>query len=396
MRRIIVAALAWAMLFPTCANAGDYLYVWGMETRDPSTGMPPASTMGRDFLAVFDVRRTSPHFGKLLAMLPVGSGARMAHHMNYEMPTDGRLFASDYMTGRGYVLDVRKPGKPALAATFGDADGYTHPHSFARLPNGNTLATYQFKGEPDVAAGALVELDPAGRLVRASDASDSSVEPFIRPYSVLAMPGIDRVVTTSASMLPTDKSTHVVQLWRLSDLKLLKTFALERPPRFADAVAKSASEARLLADGKTVMVVTAGCGLYRLTGLDGDKPEAKFAYDFGFRACGVPVVAGHYWIQTATSGRELISVDVSDPLHPKEADRLWLGAEELPHWVAREANSNRLVITGYGSMATHASFATVNLKSGALALTGRRIDFDRRWPDQWNGPAMPHAAVFGN
>ena len=62
-----------------------------METRDPSTAMPPASSMGRDFLAVFDVGRRSTHFGKLIAMLPVGTGAQMAHHINYEMPSDARF-----------------------------------------------------------------------------------------------------------------------------------------------------------------------------------------------------------------------------------------------------------------------------------------------------------------
>lgn len=91
-----------------------------------------------------------------------------------------------------------------------------------RLPNGNTLATYQFKGQPDVAAGALVELDPVGKLVRASDASDAT-DSFIRPYSLVAVPALDRVVTTSAPMMATDKASHVIQVWRLSDLKLIKS-----------------------------------------------------------------------------------------------------------------------------------------------------------------------------
>jgi hypothetical protein len=50
------------------AAASDYLVVWGMETRGPSTAMPPASTIGRDFLAVFYLRRGSASFGKLVAM----------------------------------------------------------------------------------------------------------------------------------------------------------------------------------------------------------------------------------------------------------------------------------------------------------------------------------------
>ena len=169
MRKWIAVASA-LLSVSTSGRAGDYLYVWGMETRDPAHAMPASSTMGRDFIAVFDVRPNSADFGKLLAMLPVGAKAQMAHHTNYDMPADGRLFASDYMAGEGYVFDLNEPARPKLVAQFADAGPYTHAHSFARLPDGHTLATYQFKGQPDVAAGALVELDSTGRVVRASDA----------------------------------------------------------------------------------------------------------------------------------------------------------------------------------------------------------------------------------
>jgi hypothetical protein len=395
MRLRIALALV-LLLAPARGSGSSYLYVWGMETRDPSTAMPPASSMGRDFLAVFDVRPASRRFGKLIAMLPVGAKGQMAHHANYEMPSDGRLFTSDYMSGDGFVFDLREATRPTLVASFANAGPYTHAHSFVRLPNGHTLATYQFRGEPDVEPGALVELDEAGRVVRTSDASDASVETFIRPYSLVALPGIDRVVTTSAAMLPTGNSTHVVQLWRLSDLKLLKTIALSRPARFADAVAKSATEPRLLNDGKTVLVVTSACGLYRLSGLERDQPQTQLVYDFGYRSCGVPAVVGRYWIQTSFTGHALISLDVSDPSHPVEVGRLSLKPDELPHWVAREPRGNRIVITGFGALATRALFATVNPRTGALSLDRREIDFDRAWPDGWTGPAMPHAALFGN
>lgn len=374
------------------ARAGDYLYVWGMETHDPSKAMPAPETMGRDFLAVFDVRDSSPDFGKLIAMLPVGTKARMAHHTNYEMPADGHLFASDYMAGEGYVFDLKEPGRPRLVADFSTAGPYTHAHSFARLPNGNTLATYQFKGQPDVAAGALVELDPSGQLVRASDASDAA-DSFIRPYSVVAVPALDRVVTTSAPMMPTDKASHVIQVWRLSDLKLIRSIILPRPARFADAIAKNAYEPRLLEDGRTVLVLTSGCGLYQVTNLAGDDPGAQFLHDFGYRACGVPAVAGRYWIQP-TSAHSLVSLDVGDLSRVKEVGNLVLDDDALPHWISKEPAGNRLVITGFGSLATQALFAKIDPKTGALTREPYRIDFDRRWPDGWIGPAMPHGALF--
>lgn len=393
----IKAAIAAVALFTaaSAAAASPYLFVWAMETRDPSTSMPPASTMGRDFVAVFDVRPDSRHFGRLLAMLPVGTRGQMAHHTNYEMPRDGRLFASDYMSGHAYVLDLADPLRPKLSATFANAGPFTHAHSFARLPNGDTLATYQFEGEPDVQSGALVELDAAGKMVRASSAADPKVEPFIRPYSLVVLPKIDRVVTTSADMFPNQKRSHVVQVWRLSDLKLLKTVVLPKPQHYADIVSSGATEPRVLEDGKTVLVVTGACGLYRLTGVESADPSAEFVYDFGSRACGVPVVVGRYWVQTTLSSHSLTSLDVTDPAKPREAGHLALAPEELPHWVSREPGGNRLVVTGYGSLATYALFASVDPRTGALSLDHRRIDFNRSWPDGWKGPAMPHAALFG-
>lgn len=393
MRTLVAAALS-LFFTATAAHAGNYLFVWGMETRDLSTSMPPPAAMGRDFLAVFDVAPRSRHFGKLIAMLPVGTKAQMAHHTNYDMPDDGLLFASDYMSGEGYAIDLKAPASPKLVASFSNAGPYTHAHSFARLANGDTLATYQFRGQPDHAPGALVELDQSGHVVRASDASDAKAESFIRPYSLVAVPLLDRVVTTSAPMLPTKESSHVLQVWRLSDLKLLKTVILPVPPHFGEAVAKSASEPRLLADGKTVLVVTAGCGLYRVTDLASDDPAAEFVYDFGYRSCGVPTVSGHYWLQATTSGRSVVSLDVSDPGHPKHAGELFLPRDSFPHWLSHEANGNRIVITGFGSLSSHALFATLDRKTGALTLDRHSIDFDRKWPDGWNGPAMPHGALF--
>ena len=396
MRGISLVAVS-ALLAAASAHAGSkYLYTWAMQTHDPATATPPADSMGRAFLAVFDVAEDSGEFGRLVAMLPVGKRAQMAHHTNYEMPADGRLFASDYRAAEGYVFDLRDPVKPRLLAGFGDAGPYTHPHSFERLANGHTLATYQFNGAPDTRAGALVELDDDGHVLRKSDAADAEVEPFIRPYSLQVVPKLDRVVTTSADMLPNEASSHVVQVWRLSDLKLLKTVVLSKPKLGKDAVSHNATEPRLLGDGETVLVVTGSCGLYRLDDLAGTEPTAEFVFDFGFRNCAVPTVVGRYWVQTSMAGHALTSLDVSDASHPVEAGHLALRSDALPHWIAHEPAGNRLVITGFGWLTTHVLFASIDPGNGALALDKHQIDFDRTWPDGWVGTAMPHGAIFSN
>jgi hypothetical protein len=77
-----------------------------------------------------------------------------------------------------------------------------------------------------------------------------------------------------------------------------------------------------------------------------------------------------------------------------EAGHLILEDAALPHWLAHEPGGNRIVITGFGRLATRMLFATINPQTGELKLEPHQIDFDRQWPDGWNGPAMPHGSVF--
>jgi hypothetical protein len=83
----------------------------------------------------------------------------MPHHTEYEMPGDGVLWANG----------------------FESAGPYTHPHSFARVPNGNLLAAVQRRlGADGVTTGVLVELDTAGRVLRAVTAATAVTRPFAR------------------------------------------------------------------------------------------------------------------------------------------------------------------------------------------------------------------------
>jgi hypothetical protein len=321
----------------------------------------------------------------------------MAHHTNYAMPPNRKFFANDFLAGRTYIFDLGDPRRPRIPASLLYAGPYSHPHSFAYLANGNVLATYQLKGWRDTAPGALVELDSKGRVLRASDASDPHVDPYIRPYSLLPLEKIDRVVTTSndmfSSMMKTNDS-DVIQIWRLHDLKLLKTLVLPPAPKgFGGQL--NADEAGLLSDGKTVLVKTASCGLYKLSSLTGSNPTAQFVYDFGYRQCAsVPVVVGNYWIQPVFSGHAIVSVDVRDPAHPVEVSHLFFGMRAKPHWMSRERGTNTMVVTGNGSMLNRIYFVTVDPRTGALTLQHQTIDMNRKWPDGWNGPAIPHGTVF--
>lgn len=384
-----VAFLCAVFLLASAAPQQRYLAVWAMEANEF-----PAHGEGNDMLAIFDV---GSDFGKLVSIVPTQTHGLMAHHVNEAMPPNHVLFASDFMAGEGHVFDVSDPHHPRAVGSFGTAHGYSNPHSFVALSTGNTLATYQLNGgreEP----GAIVELAPDGRVVRSSAAA-SPLDPYIRPYGILALEKIDRIVTTSAPMMAAhDQSapTHVIQIWRLSDLKLLQTLPLPKPPNGSATAEYYPDDATLLGDGETVMVKTARCGLFTLANVAAEKPALQFVYDFGGRSCsGVPVLIAHYWVQALQSSHSIVTLDVADPSHPVEVSHLYLGPRAFPHWLSSEPGTGTIVITGYGSLINEIHFASVDQRSGALSLDSRAIDLRHfAWPDGWKGAVIPHGAVF--
>ena len=142
--------------------------------------------------------------------------------------------------------------------------------------------------------------------------------------------------------------------------------------------------------------VSFNCGLFLVRNLASDEPTLQQVYDFGYRTCEVPAVAGDFLVATMQSGHALVSLDVHDPEHPRGVRRILLPPDEYPHWLALEPGGDRLVITGYGALATKARFATLDRHTGKLTLAPDMLDFTRTWPDGWNGSAMPHGAVFSN
>jgi hypothetical protein len=372
-------------------SPSPYLFVWVSD----------ADRKQSDFLAVVDVRPSSRRYGRLVTTLPVGVIGTIAHHTEHEMPEGGILFANGFRAGQTFIFDLTHPAKPRLLGSFGAAGEYMHPHSFVRLPNGNVLSTFQMKGHDNGEPGALVELDPGGRVLRVADASAPDVERFIRPYSLAVVPAIDRVVTSSYDMHKKDKS-HVVQVWRLSDFKLLKTILL--PPGPLGTEGTNSAEPRVLADGRTVLVSTFTCGLYRMRNLESDNPTAEFIHAFEGTNCALPVVAGHFWIQTVPRIHGLISLDVSDLDSPVEVSRLSLGAADETHWISLEPNGERIVVTGSGTLINRVVIVRVNRNTGKLTLDeafhekGSRLpgmDFGRqKWPHGDTGPGVPHGAVF--
>ena len=363
----------------------DYLFVWSAD----------ADGQQSDFLAVIDLNRRSPTFATVVATAPTGVKNGKSHHTEHDMPAGGILFANGFGAGQTWLFDVNRPKAPGIRASFTDAGAMMHPHSFVRLPNNNVLATFQMTGHANDAPGGLAEIDNDGKVVRTSPLTGLTDGEFVRPYSLAVVPALDRIVTTSSDMNEKD-TARSVQIWRLSDLKYLSTVILPPGPR--DKVNLDPAEPRLLADGKTVMVSTFNCGLFLLDGIAGATPSARLVHDFvGPGYCAIPVVAGHYWVQTDPGLPGLVSLDISDPSRPHVVDRLVLGKDEQPHWISLSPDGRRIIISG-GAKAMQARLlmATIDPKTGKLTLDpGLSIDFDRpSWFHGDSGKAIPHGAVF--
>ena len=378
-----------------------HLYVWAGD----------ADRADSDFLAVLDANASSPDYGRVITTLPVGRSGTMPHHTEHRMPNSRHLFANGFLAGETFRFDLEEPEAPRILGSFGAADGFSYPHSYERLPNGNVLATFQGRGEVNLDPGGLVELTDNGRVARSASAADPAApDPLLRPYSLAIVPRLDRVVVTSYDM-GEDMGfqggrrgrTRVVQVWRLSDLAVLRTIDL--PPGPGGGGDEQPGEPRLLGDGINVLVATFTCGLYRMTGLASGWPDAEFVHGFGGGGCALAVVLGNFWIQSVPSAHAVVALDVSNPSEPREVSRVTLGARNSPHWLALDAEGGRIVVADRGDGEPRIVVLTVDPQTGELAVDegfrdpgsdGAGVDFGRsEWPHGSTGAARPHGAVFG-
>jgi hypothetical protein len=373
---------------------GHYMFAW--------TG--DAAKKGVDFLAVIDADPASPTYGKLITTLATDQQTMQVHHTEYTMPASGMLFANDHIAGRTFIFDVRDALHPKVVTSFTDLDGYMHPHSYLRLPNGHVLAAFQHKhpGARDDQlgqSGGLVEIDDQGRVIRSASSADPAFpDALLTPYSLVVLPEIDRVVSTNSSMHEEHIFNGVTfQVWRLSDLKLLKTEHLDVGVNHYGQV--SPEEPRLGPDG-AVYVQTLGCGIERITDIATDAPKSKLVWTFPGSFCGVPTIVGHFLIQSVPTTHGLMVLDISDGANPKEVSRLKLSDDYFPHWTGWDAKTRRLVVTGSENrlylLNLEESTGAVTIDSAFHDANGKPgFDFaNREWPHGWKGSGAPHGVVF--
>lgn len=374
-----------------------YLYVW--------TGTGTPTTKGVNSLVVIDVNAASPKYGTVINALTVDTAGSAPHHTEFELPRSGSFFMNDYGADRSYLVDFSDPVNPRIDARTDIVPRAHMVHSFARLPNGNIVATVQH-GNENVPGnpGGVAEFDGKGKLVRFSTSKDPEFpEARIRTYGIATLPVIDRLVTTSSPM-DTERAANVVQVWRLSDLKLLKTLPV--PEVAGDSAHMYPFEVRTLSDGRTVMMNTYYCGFHRITGLEGEpKIERVMVMEHPKNiGCSVPAIAGRFMVMPIAYGHRFATLDISDPARPKEVMSLPTDTTFFPHWIARDPGSDRVVVTDQGDGPPMVMLGRFDEKTGRIVWDDRFKDvgatksgvsfLNVQWPNGVKGKATPHGAVF--
>jgi hypothetical protein len=381
----------------TAPAPGHYLFAWAGDV----------AQQGNDFLAVIDADPTSASYGKLAATVVTDQQTGQVHHTEYTMPAGGLLFANDHIANRTFVIDVRDPLHPKVAVSFKDLGGYSHPHSFLRLPNGHVLATFQHGHPSDSQArsgigssGGIVEIDDEGQLIRSASTADAGYpDAQLMPYGLLPLPDLDRFVVTNSSMHDADPLGHTFQVWSLSGLKLLHTERLDTGGDQEGDI--NPEEPRRGPDG-SVFVQTLNCGLERVTDVASDHPKSRLVFMFDGSHCGVPTIVSHYLVESVPIVNGVVVVDIADPAKPVEVSRLALAEGFVPHWTGWDPKSERIVVTGIGDL--HRLYLLkLDQKTGAIAMDAAFHDADgkpgfnfddRQWPGGWRGSANPHGVVF--
>lgn len=400
---VVIAALCCASGLPAAGRteqpSARYLFSWsGDENREES-----------DFLAVIDLKRDGDRYGTVVATAPVGEKGLWPHHTEHELGAGRMLFANGFASNRNLLFDLRNPLKPTVVRRFDGVAGLSFLHSFVRLPSGQMMATFQGHGPDNQAPGGIAVFDDAGRVVRSRSAADPSADQTtLRPYSLAVVPALDRVVVALTYMgipawhplrpsIEHDHTGNQVQVYRLSDLSLIKTLRLPAND--------GPNEPRVLADGRTVLVNSVECRLYHVAGLEGTDPQLQVIHEERPRGCAMPLVIGDYWVSAHAADHRVYSLDVRDLKNVRRVSSLSLDERQRPHWLATDGSRIVVVNEPVQTAERRLWMLQVDRASGQLTIDNAfrdagssrpGITFDRgAWPHGSTGNAVPHGTVFG-
>jgi hypothetical protein len=406
-----------------------YLVVWAGD----------ADRTNADFLAVLDADPTSPTYGKVLKTYPVRSRGNEPQALNDAPRADRRVFASGLLTNRTFAFDLRQPlaGRLLHVDEPGPGRRLSAPREYVTLPNGHVAVTCPdpagYRGDPREllgAPGGLVELDADGVFVREVPAGDPAARHLIiAPFGAAAAPAIDRLVTTNAGhgYAATTRGERMpgisVQVWKLGGLRLQRTVVLEAGPRGEENLGPAT--ARFLHRQPFVYVATdQGGALYGSDSTGTANPLFQLVFDFGAGALGGGFAVtpdDHFLVAALTGANRVISLDISDPWHPKPVSAVRLDRDPTdpgkpraggPHAVTMSADGTRIAVSDYTVEAPGLTqdgdrrvyMLRLDPATGRIRIDGAFQDersgevgiaFERPgWPHGETGPARPAGLLF--
>jgi hypothetical protein len=203
----------------------------------------------------------------------------------------------------------------------------------------------------------------------------------------------------------TERTADVIQVWRLSDLSLLKTIPV--PMTEGDSLERYPFELRTMSGGKTALLNSYYCGFFLISGLDGPDPSLALVHQLRNPVgigCSVPVLIDRWWVMPVAYGHRIVSLDIQDPARPVVVSELPTDSTFFPHWLSADPGSNRVVVTEQGDGPGRVMRMRLDRRTGTLSwdekfrdpgAAANGIDFaNRTWPRGITGAAMPHAALF--
>ena len=386
-----------------------------------------------DFLAVIDLQKDSPQFGRPVASLPTGQRNSMPHHMEYETPPAGEpIFMNAHMPETTFIVDVANPTAPQIVHQIQPPEELRFPHDYTRTPSGTRLVGYlrsEGTGPDDSERvnpgdhGGIAEYAADGTLLRTVSAQAPGLKKAMRPYAFALLPEQGHMVVTSAPMIESTWA-DVVQIYSYSDFSLRHTLELPEGALSDGTMVEGSRSAgfgpRVLADG-SVFFNSYGCAFYHLTDIATDTPSLKMVYTIDTEpaekagkirgACGIPIQLGNYWFQPIGKLGQLMVLDLSTPEAPTEVMRLDMPKGFNPHWLAKDPTSNRLIMGAEFGGEEGFMMLRVDAETGKVDFDGdfqgKRPGFfwsetlpgyislnDQNWPHADSGEAWGHAALF--
>lgn len=380
-----------------------------------------------DFLAVVDFDSASPHYGKILRIVPLpvevlgtGAFANEPHHAG--LSSDGRTVALggllSFLRGQAQVFffDVTQPRHPKFIDSNNPADA-SITDEFAPLSTGGFLATFM-GGPAGMHPGRVVAYDAQRNVVQTLPTPADDAEYPFNPHGI-SIDEANNVMVTSDYVCPVS-TLHVgggvphldgsIRVWDLAKRSVVRTIPV------GDMV--GTMDVRLIPGDARHRAFTAGMTDNQLYLVDTQRGTSKAVFDFSSYAVQA-VPDPPIWPQLLMINQEgtrlfvtlnfagqagkVVMLDISDPEYPQAVGAVDLGLNSGPHYLRLTSDEKRLVVSDYFLVEDLVPGGVINaegdMKIHVINIFPDRLELDKNFNldfshDIPSGPARPHALIL--